>query len=275
MRTNDVPFDHNIADYNLVWHHGLPIKTGQRKPGKDISGNLVPNGDFAQGRQAACPRTWQWQIKTPRAAAALVEEDGRRALRIEAAFDAAKPRDNYPIVVSREFAARPGHAYRIKARLKATAPEVKAGLMLQGYEANVYFWANWPNEITVGTDWKDHEFVFRIPGPGERGYHEAMKLFRARVDLPVAERCPPRRRRLGTRDRHAGRVGVVAGPGHGPALEDRRSRCSSTPITPIIASNPTRRRWPWGSSPFRWRRSVPTSDELRATLAHRRGPRRP
>ncbi len=33
MRTNDVPFDHNVADFNLVWHHGLPVKTGQHRPG--------------------------------------------------------------------------------------------------------------------------------------------------------------------------------------------------------------------------------------------------
>ena len=59
--------------------------------------------------------------------------------------------------------------------------------MLQGYEANVFFWANWPNEVKVGTGWKDHEFVFRIPGPGERGYHEAMKDFRARIDFPDPE----------------------------------------------------------------------------------------
>ena len=86
---------------------------------------------------------------------------------------------------SREFLARPGHAYRLKARMKATHPEAKVGLMLQGYEAGVYFWANWPSELKVGTDWNDHEFVFRIPGPGEGGHHERMGQFRARVDFPV------------------------------------------------------------------------------------------
>lgn len=184
VRTNDVPFDRNIFDYNLIWHHGLPIKTGQRKPGRELSGNLVPNGGFHLGAVGGLPNDWQWQIKTPKAAAALVQEKSRKVLRIEAAFDATKERDNYPIVVSREFNARTGHAYRIKAALKASHPDAKAGLMLQGYEANVFFWANWPNEIKVGTEWKVHEFVFRIPGPGERGYNKAMKRFRARVDFP-------------------------------------------------------------------------------------------
>ncbi len=105
-------------------------------------------------------------------------------MKIDAAFDAARPRDDYPIVVSREFLARPGHAYRVKARMRATHPEARVNLMLQGYEANVNFWANWPSELKVGTDWNDHEFVFRIPGPGERGHHERMQLFRARVDFP-------------------------------------------------------------------------------------------
>jgi hypothetical protein len=114
----------------------------------------------------------------------MVEEKGRRVLRIEAAVDTTKPRDNYPIVVSRELPALPGHAYRIKARLKATHPEAKASLMLQGYESNVYFWANWPNEMKVGTDWQDHEFVFRIPGKGEQGNNPRMGVFRARVDFP-------------------------------------------------------------------------------------------
>jgi hypothetical protein len=36
VRTNDVPFDHNVADFNLVWHHGLPVKTGQHRWGKDL-----------------------------------------------------------------------------------------------------------------------------------------------------------------------------------------------------------------------------------------------
>ncbi|MGC8639567.1 MAG: right-handed parallel beta-helix repeat-containing protein [Isosphaeraceae bacterium] len=184
VRTNDVPFDHNVFDFNLIWHHGLPVKTGQHRPGKNLSGNLAPNGDFRRGVPGGLPDDWHWQIKTPHAAAAIVEDEGRRALRIEAAFDATKPRDNYPIVVSREFVARPGHAYRIRAALRAAHPDARAGLMLQGYEANVFFWANWPNEIKVGTDWKEHEFVFRIPGPGEHGYHKQMKRFRARVDFP-------------------------------------------------------------------------------------------
>jgi parallel beta-helix repeat protein len=183
VRTSNVPFAHNLADFNLIWHQGMPIGTGQHVPANDSSMELVPNADFSRGRLAELPADWQWQIKPPRAAAAMIEENGRRALRIEAVFDAAKPHNNYPIIVSREFPASPGHWYRIKARMRATHAGARAGLMLQGYEANAYFWTNWPSELKVGTDWNESEFVFRIPGPGEHGYHYRMKQFRARVDF--------------------------------------------------------------------------------------------
>ena len=222
VRTNDVPFDHNVADFNLVWHHGLPIKTGQRKPGKDISGNLAPNGDFLAGRSAACRRSGSGRSSRRMPPRRLVEEDGRRALRIDAAFDTTKPRDNYPIVVSREFAARPGHAYRIKARLKATAPEVEGRPHAPGLRGQ---------RLLLGQLAQRDQGRDRLEGPRVRvpdSRPRRARLPRADETLPrprgfpVPERGPPGRRRLAARDRDAGRMGVVAGPGHGSALEGRR-----------------------------------------------------
>ncbi|WP_165247869.1 right-handed parallel beta-helix repeat-containing protein [Paludisphaera soli] len=187
VRTNDVPFDHNLFDFNLVWHHGLPIRTGQRKAGPDVSGELVPNADFAGGAVGELPDDWQWQIRTPTAKAAIEDDGGTRALRIDAAFDDSKERDNYPIVVSRLFPAKPGSSYRLKASLRASKPGLRAQVMLQGYEAGAFFWANSPNEAKLGTEWRDVEFLFTIPGPGQSGHHEAMKDFRARVDFPERE----------------------------------------------------------------------------------------
>ncbi len=187
VRTNDVPFERNPIDRNLVWNGGRPIKTGARKYGGELSGELVPNADFAQGEEGELPADWRWQIKTPKSKAGLVTEDGRRAIRIEAAFDDSKPRDNYPIIVSRLFPAKPGSAYRLRAKLKASRPGARAQMMLQGYEAGAFFWGSHPNEARVGTEWTDYETAFAIPAPGERGYHEKMGEFRARVDFPDRE----------------------------------------------------------------------------------------
>jgi parallel beta-helix repeat protein len=183
LRTNNVPFDANVFDFNVVWHGGRPVRTGVRRPGADLSKNLAPNPGFDRGEPGSMPADWQWQIHPEKARAGLVSEGGKKALRIDAAYDESKPRDNYPIVVSKEIVLTPGSSYRLSARFKADRPGATASLMLQGYEANRFFWANWPNEVKVGTDWTRAEFVFTIPAPGEKGYDEHMKNFRARVDF--------------------------------------------------------------------------------------------
>lgn len=191
VRVNSLNFERNPVDRNLVWHDGRPIATGQHQAGKDLGGNLVPNFGFDQGQAGALPEGWQWQIRPrPDARAGLTTSPaGRRGkvLRIDAARVASKPRDNEPIVVSRDFPVKQGHAYRLKARFRSDRPGARARLMLQSYIANDYFWANSPNEVKVGPEWTPAEFVFTVPGPGDRGYNPRMKAFRARVDFPDDE----------------------------------------------------------------------------------------
>lgn len=188
VRFSTVPFDHNTADQNLYYHAGLPLKTGQTRAGKEISENLAPNGGFEEGAPGGLPKDWQWQIRPlPTTTAAVVDTGvagGKQALRMDASFVKEKPRDNYPIVVTKELPFTPGHSFRLKAKLRATNPEATARIMLQGYVPNVFFWGSSPNEVKVGTVWKEYEFVFRIPGPGQPGYNEQMKNFRLRVDFP-------------------------------------------------------------------------------------------
>jgi len=184
---NNVPFDRYQSDDNLVWHAGLPLLTGQTRVGKAISENLVSNPSFAAGQAGSLPKDWSWQMRPKEATAAVVEQDaaqGERALMITGGTGREpNGRVFYPEVVSTEFAARPGHTYRLAAKMKAEKPGAKASLMLQSYMANAYFWANWPNEVKVGAGWTDCEFLFKIPSPGERGYHERMKTFRVRIDF--------------------------------------------------------------------------------------------
>jgi parallel beta-helix repeat protein len=102
--------EHNQFDSNLVWHCGAKILTGCRRPGRDLTANLVPNANFSEGVPGKLPADWKWQIRPrPSATALLVtDEEGRRALRIDAAFVAEKPRDNYPIVVSKDLSLPAG-----------------------------------------------------------------------------------------------------------------------------------------------------------------------
>ncbi|HSI12469.1 MAG TPA: hypothetical protein VK961_10515, partial [Chthoniobacter sp.] len=179
--------ERNQFDRNLYWHYGQPLKTGQRKAGKVISGNLAPNPDFRDGGPNVLPEQWQWQIHTPTASAGIVEENDKHILRVDAAFNHEKKRDNYPIVVSKEVELKPGSAYRLRARLRTDEDSAKASLMVQFYMGPKdgqpgHFWASSPADAKVTKDWQDLEFAFSIPAKGEKGWHEKMKNFRIRLD---------------------------------------------------------------------------------------------
>ena len=54
--------------------------------------------------------------------------------------------------------------------------------MPQSYIANVYFWSK-SADLAVGTEWKEQELLFKMPAPGESGYHEKMAALRLRIDF--------------------------------------------------------------------------------------------
>jgi hypothetical protein len=90
------------------------------------------------------------------------------------------------VVVSTEVAAKPGHAYRLTAKMKAAKAGTRVELMVQSYVANVYFWSrNTP--ASLGAEWRDYELVFRFPAEGEQDYNAQMKAVRARFDLPASD----------------------------------------------------------------------------------------
>ena len=178
-------YDHNKCDQNLVWHGGQPVLTGVRRPGKAISGNLATNPGFEQGAPGAMPADWSWQVRPLASAKAVVAEgdaaEGRRAVRIEAAFAKEKTRDNAPIICSKPVALQPGHSYRLSAKLKADHENARASFWVHHYTAGVHYWGSSPTDYTVGREWKECTATFRIPGPGEPGYKDVMKTFRVSI----------------------------------------------------------------------------------------------
>lgn len=182
----NVSYPDNPFDHNLYWHFNQEIDTGVHLFGPPVTGNLAPNPGFEAGPVNKLPESWKWQIH-PAAAQAMAVTDhpaaGQRCLRINAAFDDSKPRDNYPIIVSTLQPLTPGKAYRLRARFRGTSEQGKAQLMLQSYVAKAYFWASPPAQVNLTPEWQPVETTFRIPGPGENGYHEQMRDFVIRLDF--------------------------------------------------------------------------------------------
>jgi len=50
-----------------------------------------------------------------------------------------------------------------------------------------HFWASSPADAKLTSAWQDFEFAFSIPARGEKGFHEAMKKFRVRLDWAEKE----------------------------------------------------------------------------------------
>lgn len=184
---HNVPLDHYESDHNLVWHFGQPLVTGQSKAGKAVSRNVAINPGFELGKLAAMPSDWSWQMRPAPSQAESVADtaaDGERSLRMTGGVGKeANGREFFPQVVGTEFSAKSGRSYRLAAKLRSDRAGARASVMLQSYVANSYFWGSTPNEVTVGTEWTDSQFVFRIPSPGDGNYHEQMKLFRIRIDF--------------------------------------------------------------------------------------------
>jgi len=181
----------NDFDHNLYWHYGLPLLTGQHKSGKTIGANLAPNPRFEQGEAGKLPADWSWQIRPkPEAVAARVEDGSRQCLRIDAARNPDKPRDNYPIVASKEIELKSGASYRVMAKMRSDQAGAKASLLVQSWipakdGKPAHFWGSSPSEVRLETQWKDYDFTFTVPAPGDKGWNVQMKMYRIRFDWPA------------------------------------------------------------------------------------------
>jgi hypothetical protein len=187
-RFNRMSLDHNRADYNLVYHFGLPIMTNNIVKAKNTVGpNLAPNAGFEEGTAGQLPRSWQWQIRPQGKAVAVMTTKGARtdkaALRIDGCTATDRQgRPEFPIVRSVDIAAKPGQMYKLTAWMRAQTPDTKAGLGAQAWKRDVYSWAS-TTKVTISTEWKEYEWVFKFPAEKDRGYHPQMKAFYLRFDL--------------------------------------------------------------------------------------------
>lgn len=186
FKVNAFSFTANQSDQNLVWAMGQPVLTGQYAV-KSVSGaNLVGNPSFEEGEPGKLPAGWKWQQHAGDAKATLddsVAADGRRSLKVEARTAAdAKGTKQTPILVSDPIAAKPGQVYRLTARVRATDAKTKVGIALQSYVSKVYFWYK-EKSVAAAPQWQEVELVCALPGPGEKGYHEAMKVMQFRIDV--------------------------------------------------------------------------------------------
>lgn len=187
FKVRNFSFAHNASDSNLVWHGGLPIKTGQFACGKTLSDDLVSNGSFESDAGTKMPTKWKWQQHpqpAPRVeAVAESGATGRKALKLEFSETTdAKGKKMTPIIVGEDIPSKPGQGYRLTARLKTSGPNTRASIAAQSYVSNVYFWIKATSAMAT-PDWRDAELIFRMPAEGDKDYNPQMKNLRVRLEV--------------------------------------------------------------------------------------------
>ena len=187
FRHRNLPFDAFESDYNLIWHFGLPLRTGIVAIRGVTGPNLVPNPGFEQGTPGEMPAEWHWQVR-PNASHAATDDQvcfsGRHSVRVEGdgTMTDASGQILHCNFVSRKIPVQPGKTYRLTARLRAETEGVAFIMMPQCYLPKITFWAK-PLRARAGTEWKKYEDIFTFPAPGDAKYDPRMKTIVIRFDI--------------------------------------------------------------------------------------------
>ena len=177
FRSYSVPFERNQIDSNLVWHAGQPILTGETRVGRDLSANLLPNPGFEESGPGPLPQGWWWQAHPGNSQARVTSEtaaSGKQCFRVDgAAQNDAKGNEQKPSVGGARVPAQAGSFYRLTAKMKSAQPGAKIALAGQSHIPNVYYWAK-DQTFSLTTNWQEYEVTFKLPAPGESGWHARM-----------------------------------------------------------------------------------------------------
>ncbi len=183
-----LPFEQTESDYNVIHHFGLPLLTTVVKAQEIPGPNLAPNPGFEDVGKDKLPAQWHWGVRPNDSRAVLdagVKFSGQRSVRIEGRGTTMDSSHQvlWSNFLSADIAVRTGHYYRLVAHLKAAEPNTKASLMVQSYVPKGYFWSK-SKDVTLDTEWKEYELIFKYPVPGDPDYKLKMNnQFCIRLDV--------------------------------------------------------------------------------------------
>jgi len=175
----------NTIDNNLIFHHGLPLATGQAALKKEVGPNLVSNPGLEDSTAGQWPKEWSVISQNdPHFQAHVVNDqahDGKNSLMIDTHQPTPedKIKKNIYIYLGSTIPYIPGKAYRLSVWLKGQAKSETA-------ELNSYLWYS-QKTIAVTDAWQQFDFTFKIPLHGQKNAIPTdlnMKTFTCQLVLP-------------------------------------------------------------------------------------------
>lgn len=171
-----IPFEYNRFDHNLFWAPGGNVIIDDHAPGEDQGANLASPFEGSEGKM---PDGWRWGGRFS-AAKAVLKKNGDTALLELSVDENDQSVKSQPLIFGGDVSLEQGASYRLRARLKSSAAG-KVQLGVQCYVPGMPFWTSPGPQIDVSPGWRDCENTFRVPKPGDKGWHEQMKTFSIRI----------------------------------------------------------------------------------------------
>jgi hypothetical protein len=187
FRFQNLPFDRNESDSNLIYHAGLPLRTGYPALRREYGPNLLNNGGLEESAPGDFPRGWGWAPAQESGTRVQVVEHpchgGQRALLVEPPplpTNGVLPQPVYLTFGHIPF--QPGKAYRLSVWLRAEQPDTAVTLGVFSWKKNLPSWQR-QSRCSLRPQWQQFELIVRLPQPGKPEYQATMDLLYWRLEI--------------------------------------------------------------------------------------------
>ncbi len=190
LRYNDIPLKENSSDENLVFHFGLPIRTGYFQARPDSGGpNLLRDPGLEQASIGLFPAPWRAVTKADDATevtvTAAVVHNGKHAAEVNTGGPLKDSATQQTVSLHLDYIPfQPGTAYRFTVWVKGDAPSGQVALQAFSWQKQTH---NWSVSRAHGTsnDWQSLSLLFRTPDVGEARYRPTMQRLWCRLSFPA------------------------------------------------------------------------------------------
>ena len=188
LRFANVPLDRNESDFNLVYHFGKQLRTGQTVLKSERGPNLLTNPGLEDGLLNEFPSGWGWPpAKEDRTRVRVVDDqahEGKRSLSVEPA--PFLPQDKVPKTIYLTLGTipfQPGTMYRLSAWLKGARAETPVELSVFSWKNNTHSWER-HTVLLLSREWRQYELLFRLPEQSDAAYQSTMDTLGWRLNFP-------------------------------------------------------------------------------------------
>jgi len=172
----------NTIDRNLAWNGGHPVVTGVNQFGPDKGAPILVE-TFDSVEAGKTPRGWGFNHR-PNPEVKLVAIDG--TLQADCAVG-QDPANSHTVLRGPDVPVKPGGAFRVRLRVKATEPTSQLSLAFAIYKGGEGYWQGKSTPFTATSEWQEIDAGGVLPKEDQPAWKPWMTAFWLRVDCRDAK----------------------------------------------------------------------------------------